>query len=76
MNQYLRALLMKNVFNKRNIVICILVLLSIVLSMEVYKFVKLNRINWEDIRTNGSLVGQKHEIFEMIENVDKILDEQ
>ncbi len=44
--------------------------------MEVYKFVKLNRINWEDIRTNGSLVGQKHEIFEMIENVDKILDEQ
>ncbi len=76
MNQYLRALLMKNVFNKRNIVICILVLLSIALSMEVYKFVKLNRINWEDIRISGSLVGQKHEIFEMIENVDKILDEQ
>lgn len=165
---------MKNVFNKKNIVICILVFLSLALSIEVYKFVKsntgiilwdyqiacdafsaahekldegkmadeqialelaeqafkpiwqtrdltdpllirskwyshnlhdflfecsaarnlsdeelkalmnkiadvseeLNRIKWEEIRTNGSLVGQKHEIFETIENVDKILVEQ
>lgn len=37
---------------------------------------ELSRVKWEDIRTNGSLVGQKQEIFETIENVDKILGEQ
>lgn len=35
---------------------------------------ELNKIKWEDIQTDGSLIGQKHEIFETIENVDKLLD--
>lgn len=33
---------MKHTFHKRNIVICILILLSIALSVETYKFVKTN----------------------------------
>lgn len=40
---------MKKVFNKRNIVICVLVLLVLALSIETYRFVKVNTkiIMWD-----------------------------
>lgn len=36
---------------------------------------ELNKIQWGDLRTNESLAGGKHEIFETIQHIDKALSD-